>query len=46
MNEEGREFHREIALGRKELRVAEDLEKGSFRFNEWEEQIIRGLILK
>ena len=31
-NEEGREFHREIALGRKELRIVEDLEKGRFRF--------------
>ena len=37
MNEEGREFHREISMGKKEFRVAEDLEKGGFGINGWEE---------
>ena len=40
MSAVGREFHREMALGRKELRVAEDLEKGRLRFNGWEERKI------
>ena len=35
MNDEGREFQNEIALGRKELRVAEDLGRGRFSLNGW-----------
>ena len=40
LNDEEREFHWEIALGRKKFRVAEDLEKGRFRFKSWERRKI------